>query len=139
MNRNAPLQKTTLSGKTTSSQPPDARVDAGVPQDIGQGANVTSADQCGALCMAAPKCDRATFIPAPGGGGDGGCTTTPQPCPAHKGVTFCKSDPTSNQCSKPSHAAQAVPAVPRELGAEGPLLGELRSRIFFSPFAQQQL
>ena len=31
-----------------------------------------------------------------------GCTTTPQPCPAHPGRTFCASDRSTGQCDKPS-------------------------------------
>lgn len=30
-----------------------------------------------------------------------GCTTKPQPCPSHPGVTFCISDPASGQCDRP--------------------------------------
>eukprot|EP01050_Picozoa_sp_SAG11_P014298 SAG11_NODE_1744_length_4334_cov_32.676033_1_plen_54_part_00 len=28
------------------------------------------------------------------------CTTTPQPCPGHPGVTFCNSDPRAGQCGE---------------------------------------
>ena len=30
------------------------------------------------------------------------CTTTPQPCPSHKGRTYCVSDKAPGQCDKPS-------------------------------------
>jgi hypothetical protein len=29
------------------------------------------------------------------------CDSKPQPCPSHKGHTFCKSNPASGQCDKP--------------------------------------
>ena len=31
----------------------------------------------------------------------GHCNDKPQPCPGHKGVTFCPNDPTAGQCSAP--------------------------------------
>jgi hypothetical protein len=43
----------------------------------------------------APPPHGAPPAPAPG------CSTTPQPCPAHPGATFCEGDPAPDQCSRP--------------------------------------
>eukprot|EP01051_Picozoa_sp_SAG22_P006970 SAG22_NODE_475_length_10003_cov_3.943356_2_plen_925_part_00 len=37
------------------------------------------------------------------------CTSTPQPCPSHPGVTFCASDSTPHQCSRPMPHKQCPP------------------------------
>ena len=43
-----------------------------------------------------------------------GCTTKPQLCPSHPGVTFCKSDPAAGQCDKamPHKPCPACPPPP---------------------------
>ena len=49
------------------------------------------------------------------------CTTKPQPCPGHPGVTFCNSDPAPGQCDKPMPHKPCPPCPPPPPQLEGQL------------------
>jgi hypothetical protein len=56
--------------------------------------------------VAVPPVKGVKPVPIPG------CTTKPQPCSSHPGVTFCKSDPAGGQCAKPMPHKPCPPCPP---------------------------
>jgi hypothetical protein len=70
-----------------------------------------------------------------GSGGGGGhhhpCTSQPQPCPSHPGVTWCPSDKAAGQCSQPMPRKPCPPCpTPSPPPAKPPALN--RNVVFFT-------